>query len=142
MINSLQNRAGILQDRFAYKTASHLTAATAELPYEVAERLRAARMQALAKRKPHAPRTASVAMHSGAGLLNLNEHSEPLSVWARIASVLPLLVLVVGLLAINSVQGDNRAREIAEVDAALLTDVLPPEAFADPGFVQFLKSAI
>ncbi|MBC7611256.1 MAG: DUF3619 family protein, partial [Polaromonas sp.] len=26
-----------------------------------------------------------------------------------------------------------------EVDAALLTDELPPAAFSDPGFVQFLK---
>jgi hypothetical protein len=26
------------------------------------------------------------------------------------------------------------------VDAALLTDDLPPSAYADPGFAQFLKS--
>ena len=49
-------------------------------------------------------------------------------------------MLVVGLLAINSIQNENRAREIAEVDAALLTDELPPAAFADPGFIQFLKT--
>ena len=30
--------------------------------------------------------------------------------------------------------------EVAEVDAALLTDDLPPAAFSDPGFVQFLKT--
>ena len=29
--------------------------------------------------------------------------------------------------------------ELAEVDAALLTDALPPAAYADPGFLQFLK---
>ena len=33
------------------------------------------------------------------------------------------------------------ASEIAEVDAALLTGDLPPSAYADPGFVQFLKSS-
>ena len=29
----------------------------------------------------------------------------------------------------------------AEVDAALLTDDLPPAAYADPGFAQYLKSS-
>jgi len=32
--------------------------------------------------------------------------------------------------------------ELAEVDVALLTDVLPPAAFADPGFIEFLKSEL
>ena len=53
---------------------------------------------------------------------------------------MPLIALVVGLVAINMVQNDNRAQELAEVDAALLTDDLPPNAYADPGFIQFLKS--
>ena len=30
--------------------------------------------------------------------------------------------------------------EVAEVDAAILTDDLPPSAYTDPGFAQFLKS--
>ena len=42
---------------------------------------------------------------------------------------------------INVVQDEKRAHELAEVDAALLTDDLPPAAYADPGFLQFLKSA-
>jgi hypothetical protein len=29
----------------------------------------------------------------------------------------------------------------AEVDTALLADTLPPEAYRDPGFVEFLKTA-
>jgi hypothetical protein len=28
---------------------------------------------------------------------------------------------------------------LADVDMALLTDELPPQAFADPGFIQFLQ---
>ncbi|CDS55063.1 Probable transmembrane protein [Polaromonas sp. CG9_12] len=54
--------------------------------------------------------------------------------------MLPLIALVTGLLVINTFQSDNRTQELAEVDAALLTDDLPPAAFADPGFVQFLKT--
>jgi hypothetical protein len=37
-------------------------------------------------------------------------------------------------------QNEDRARELAEVDVALLTDDLPPAAFSDPGFLQFLKT--
>ena len=66
--------------------------------------------------------------------------SDEVSLWNRIASVLPLLALVAGLVVIQQVQTDSRANELAEVDAALLTDDLPPAAYADPGFVQFLKS--
>jgi hypothetical protein len=63
------------------------------------------------------------------------------NLWSRLASALPLVTLVVGLVAINVIQNDDRANEVAEVDAALLTDDLPPAAYTDSGFIQFLKSA-
>ena len=62
------------------------------------------------------------------------------SLWNRIASALPLIALAAGLILIHAIENDRRASEVAEVDAALLTDDLPPSAYADPGFVQFLKS--
>ena len=55
--------------------------------------------------------------------------------------MLPLIALVVGLVAIDIIQDDDFMAELAEVDAALLTDDLPPDAYADPGFVQFLKTS-
>ena len=58
---------------------------------------------------------------------------------AKSLLAIPLIALLVGLIAITMVQNDNRAREVAEIDAALLTDDLPPSAYTDPGFVQFLK---
>lgn len=60
--------------------------------------------------------------------------------WRRVGAVIPLIALVLGLIAIRNVQENNHAREEAEVDAALLTDDLPPAAFTDPGFAQFLKT--
>jgi hypothetical protein len=50
------------------------------------------------------------------------------------------VVLAAGLVLIHTVQSERRANELAEVDAALLTDDLPPAAYADPGFVQFLRA--
>lgn len=140
MMNSHRKRTAILEDRFGYKTASSLSAAAAELPYDISERLRAARVQAVSQRKIAKTQTAASLMPMGDSAALTWDSDEKLSWWGRIGSVMPLIALVVGLLAINSIQDDNRAEELAEVDSALLTDELPPAAFADPGFVQFLKS--
>jgi hypothetical protein len=140
MINSLQKRADILQDRFALKAASYLSAGASDLPYDLSERLRAARVQAVSRRKIARTQTAGNVVSNGrSAALSWGSH-DGLSWWSRIGSVVPLIALVVGLLTINSVQNDNRAQEVAEVDSALLTDELPPSAFADPGFLQFLKA--
>lgn len=142
MTNSLKNRSEILQDRFALKTTSYLSAGMADLPYDISERLRAARTQAVAQRKiAKVPVAASVSQNGASASLTLGSgFGDGLGWWARVGSLVPLITLVFGLLVINSVQSDNRAQELAEVDAALLIDALPPAAFADPGFVQFLKS--
>jgi hypothetical protein len=60
--------------------------------------------------------------------------------WDRVAAFLPLLALVIGLVSIAVMQDEMRAREVAEVDTELLTDVLPPAAYTDPGFAQFLRA--
>ena len=67
MTNSLQNRADILQKRFALKAASYLTAGTVDLPYEISERLRAARVQAVSKRKIALTQTAGSLVNFGSG---------------------------------------------------------------------------
>jgi hypothetical protein len=121
-------------DRFGRAVAARLSAGTDELSWEVRERLRVARVQALQARQIEA--TAPVIVDRG-GAATLGEG---MSFWRSIASVLPLLVLAAGLVLLHGFQGERRASELAEVDAALLTDDLPPAAYADPGFVQFLKT--
>lgn len=128
-----------LQERFGRSVAARLSASTAELPYGITERLRAARVQAVARRKPAGVRTASSLVASG-GAASLTFGDDGQSWWNRIASALPLIVLAGGLILIHTIENDRRASEVAEVDAALLTDDLPPSAYADPGFAQFLKS--
>ena len=60
--------------------------------------------------------------------------------WLRLASTLPLLLLVVGLVGIGHLNNLERIRAAADVDAVLLADDLPVAAYADPGFAEFLKS--
>ena len=138
------HRSEALQQQYARHITQRLTASTGELPYDISERLRAARMQALAKRKVVAVQTAAAASSAGAGTLVLgggNGRRSGFGWWQPMASALPLIALVAGLVAINIIQDDDRTSELAEVDAALLTDDLPPDAYADPGFVQFLKTS-
>ena len=68
----------------------------------------------------------------------LETRPEPSGFW-RIAS--PLLALVLGLATIGALQDQERAYELAEVDAELLTADLPPTAYTDPGFLQYLKKS-
>ena len=53
--------------------------------------------------------------------------------------VLPLVVLVGGLLAISGWQQNMRVAEVEEIDALLLTDELPLDAYLDKGFEAWLK---
>jgi hypothetical protein len=66
--------------------------------------------------------------------------SGPPSWWLRLASFAPLALLVVGLLFIQRSYVDQQVRAAAEIDAAILTDDLPPQAYSDPGFAEFLRS--
>ncbi len=138
MNNLYVNQNQLLQERFALRLTARLSEAVGDIPYDISERLRAARMQALGARKLAVRQTASSVNRSGAAA-TLTFGDEHLSWWGRFAAVLPLMALVFGLIAINFIQDDTRANELAEIDSALLTDELPPMAYADPGFSQFLR---
>lgn len=107
------------------------------LPHPVRERLRAARVRAVALRASTAVQTAHAAQVQGGGLLAglWGEHIW----WARFAATGLLAALALSLVGVDAWQDDLRTRELAEVDAQLLIDELPPAAYADPGFVQFIK---
>jgi hypothetical protein len=143
MTHSPQHQAEILQDRYGLKVAARLSAGSQELPHDLSERLRVARLQAVTRRK--VVRVAQTRLASNASVAGntatMSFGDEGWNLWSRLASALPLVTLVVGLVAINVIQNEDRANEVAEVDAALLTDDLPPAAYTDSGFVQFLKSA-
>jgi hypothetical protein len=138
MTNKQFESALLPQDQFGQRVVARLAAGTAELPHDISERLRAARVQALSRRKLSSLQSASSVSVSG-GQASLGFGDEVFGLWNRIAAALPLLALAAGLVTIHVVQNERRASDLAEVDAALLTDDLPPSAYADPGFVQFLK---
>ncbi len=142
------HQVGSLQARYGLRVAARLSAGLDDVPHDVAERLRVARQQAVARRKQ--PRAAAARLRT-APAVSRNGHTAVLSfgddgmgdrmgLWGWLASGALVLALAAGLVTINIVQDDDRVMELADLDAALLTDDLPPEAYADPGFLQYLKT--
>lgn len=128
-------------DGYARRVAVRLDDSTGELPHDISERLRAARVQALAKRKKVVPvhQAAPVVVPLGSSAA-IGWRGEGGGWWRSLLAAVPAMALMVGLVVINFSQDEYSTAEVAEVDAALLTDDLPPAAYADPGFVQFLKA--
>jgi hypothetical protein len=128
-------------DDFGARVTARLDASLNDIPHDISERLKVARMLALSKRKVVNVETnvASEAVVLG-NSIGLSAGNDRPSWWNWIGSLLPLVALIVGMLAIPFVQDQIRAYEVAEVDAEILTDVLPPSAYTDPGFAQFVKA--
>lgn len=140
MIHKPLRHAETPQDRFGLKVAARLTLGSNEVPHDLSERLRVARLQALAQRKRVPVRNSRFATAvATSGSATLTRGDEGWSPWSGLASALPLIALVAGLVFINGIVNEDRANEVAEVDMALLTDDLPPAAYTDTGFIQFLK---
>lgn len=127
-----------LQTRFALRVVSHLSEQSQRLPRDLSERLRVSREQAVlrARQVRLAQPVAAPAFQVSQGSITMGQSP---SGWLRLASTLPLMLLVVGLVLIQHLHSQAEIHAAADVDAALLADDLPPEAYGDPGFVVFLK---
>lgn len=132
-------RLDALQARFGLRVSARLTERTAELPQDITERLRFAREKALerarAVRKTEVPATQAVSLGNSLAL-----GGGPGTWWMKAASLLPLIALVGGLILIEQWHRGSQIAAAAEIDASLLADDLPPDAYSDPGFVEFLKA--
>ena len=97
----------------------------------IAERLRAARERALAQRRVERVPALAWAGNVLGGFGGLGGFS--------LRVLLPTLLLIAGLISIYSWQQDQRAADAEELDAQLLTDDLPIDAYLDRGFETWLK---
>lgn len=132
-----------LEARFALRLTARLSEGSDALPHDLSERLRVARDQALeraraARRLSAAPAQVVTASSGGTAVLSGGSPSW----WLRFASVLPFVALIGGLLLIQQLQVQEEIDTAAEIDADLLSDDLPPDAYSDPGFKEFLSSPL
>jgi hypothetical protein len=132
-----------LEARFGVRIASMLGERANSTAPDITERLRFAREQALARaqasRRQEQLISAPGPVVVGRGrTASLAEH---LGWWVKLGSAVPLAMLVLGLVAIDRVHDKVQIAAVAEVDAALLSDALPPAAYTDPGFAEYLKTS-
>jgi hypothetical protein len=107
---------------------------------DISERLRFAREQALVRAQA-ARRQAQVAPAAVVvGRCRSATLANHLGWWVKLGSAAPLAMLVLGLMGIAHVHEKAQIAAVAEVDAALLSDDLPPAAYTDPGFAEYLKT--
>ena len=125
-------------DRMGSQLAQLLTQASGDLSHDLTERLRVARQQAMAVRKPE-PVLKTQIVVQGNSLTLAGPPNEGLGLWSILGSALPLLALLVGLITVQWLDKQQTVSELAEIDTALLVDDLPPAAYSDPGFIQFLR---
>ena len=130
-----------LEARLGARFAGALTARSQSLPHDITERLRFAREKSLSiARKSRAQAS------SGTSVVGVSAHGSAtlggfLPWWQRAASVLPLLVLVAGLVMVDNWAVREQVLAAAEIDAQLLSDDLPPAAYSDPGFGEYLRNS-
>ena len=126
-----------IEQSFGARVVEGLGGGSPALNAHIERRLSAARWQAVEAsqrvRRLRAldARSAIITYGSAAGLTPW---------WARLAAFMPVVALTLGLICIDQFNLTQRIEAAAEVDAALLSDDLPPSAYADPGFAEFLKS--
>ncbi len=133
--------AHALEARLSAQLASGLSTHLEMLPADVSERLRFAREQAVSRARA-TRRAVAVGGHvtsvSSSGVATLSGFAP---FWQRAASALPVLVLVAGFLMIDHWSVREQVLAAAEIDSRLLADDLPPAAYSDPGFAEYLRTA-
>lgn len=139
MTHTHQHQAEVLEERMGLKIAARLAEASESVSHDIAQRLRHARTQALSRRKRPQADAATVSMTSGSLVALGGPSGAHGPWWQRMGLLLPVLALLIGLPVIDRTMDDQAAQDIAKLDAALLIDDLPPAAYADPGFLQFLR---
>jgi hypothetical protein len=132
-----------IQARFGVRVAARLSESARELPHDVSERLKASRELALdrarlARRAEAATSTHAVGNGSSAAMILGGGSGSDW--WFKLASILPIAALVAGFFFIEHAHTREQIAAAAEIDAALLADDVPPAAYSDPGFVEFLKA--
>jgi hypothetical protein len=120
--------------RFANKVRQALNEG-ARVDARIAERLHAAREEALAQRK--AEREPALVWLRGAAAGVIRGFGGLGGFSVRL--LLPTALLVAGLIAIYSWQKEQRAADVEALDAQLLADDLPIDAYLDRGFEAWLK---
>lgn len=140
MSNALDQK----ETEFALKVRRALDESITTLPAASLDKLAAARRTALARKKAEkvtapvfAPAFAGAGMAPSLGN-HLSAPSGKRGRFSRLTLAWPVLALVIGLAGIAYWEDQQRTAELADIDAAMLSDNLPLDAYLDHGFNAYL----
>ena len=124
---------------FAYKVRHALNEKTENLPENIMEGLASSRKIALSRKKSSSPLKRLVSQSAVAGHIG-QFFNDPAYFWlSRLGAVITMAVLISGLVGIYHVEEQNKIKEVADMDIAVLSDELPPHAYLDQGFKAYLQ---
>lgn len=119
------------EERYAHRVRQALNHGLKDISPAAARRLEAARHLALAKQKQTSAE--QVLAGHGSSSFNLGSHTPYLQ------QILAIAALLLGMWLSFYWQSVQYTSALEEVDSALLSDDLPPEAFLDNDFFEWLK---
>ena len=119
------------EERYAYRVRQTLNFGLKDIPPAASRRLEAARHLALARQKQAEPQLVT----AGTGILSLTT-----GVYTPyFKQALAVIALLLGMWISFYWHSVQYVTELEDVDSALLTDDLPPDAFLDNDFFEWLK---
>jgi hypothetical protein len=143
MSNALDHK----ETEFALKVRRALDENINSLPAASLDKLAAARRTAIARKKPEkvavaapvfAPALAGAGAAASGSSGSAGSGHAKRGRFSRLALAWPLLALVIGLAGIAYWEDQQRTAELADIDAAMLSDTLPLDAYLDHGFNAYL----
>lgn len=124
---------------FAYKVRHALNETADNLPASTVERLSSARKIALSRKKHESRLRAFVPQFAFAG--DAGRFFDAPSTWlGRMGLAVPLIVVALGLASMYHYEQQRRITDLADIDAAVLSDDLPLSAYLDHGFNGYLAN--
>ena len=119
------------EERYAYRIRQTLNLGLKDIPPAASRRLEAARHLALARQKQAEPQSVT----AGAGILSFR--TSPYIPYIK--QILAVAALLLGMWISFYWHSIQYVTELEAVDSALLSDDLPPDAFLDNDFFEWLK---
>ncbi|RIX46831.1 MAG: DUF3619 family protein [Rhodocyclales bacterium GT-UBC] len=119
------------EERYAYRIRQALNHGIADIPLTASRRLEAARHLALARQKQ--------SMHEVVGTSSRTLGIKLFHQTPYLKQALAILALLLGMWISFYWHSIQYVTELEDVDSALLADDIPPEAFMDNDFIEWLK---
>ncbi|THU02784.1 DUF3619 family protein [Lampropedia puyangensis] len=106
-----------------------------DVPRDISERLRIARMQAI---ETH--RVVLAHQHAAKSEKTNTAGKKQGAWWKKLLAAAPIIAAGAGVAFMQGAVSDDGENELAQTDLQILSSPVPPSALSDPAFLQYLKS--